>query len=236
MIIFPATAAVVSTALAIQLLTQYAHRKRLPQLAWGVAMSMYALASLAVAAGTTGGWDPTLFRIYWLFGALLNVPYLALGSVALLGRRTPTLAALITVLAVSVLAIALVASTSPYLPGAPLQIPRGSVVWGKHAFVARLGPWVNFPAYLVVVLIAVASGARRRDARLGIHRVRGNWMIALGATVVAAGSSLARYGRGSLFSALLATGVVIMFGGFRLASRPVAARARPDLDPELDPA
>src|SRR5439155_13994019 len=56
-VVFPAVATLVSAVFAIQLLTSYAHRKRLPQLAWGIAMAMYAVASLAVAAGVSGGWD-----------------------------------------------------------------------------------------------------------------------------------------------------------------------------------
>lgn len=230
MVVFPAAAALVSTVFAIQLLTQYAHRKRLPQLAWGVAMTMYAIASLAVAAGASGGWDPTLFRVYWLFGALLNVPYLALGSVALLGRRPVTALMLLIVLAATLVAVVAVASSSVRLPAdaadaidAGGDIPRGSEAWGSGTLVARLATYLSIPAYLIVVLIAFASS---RGGKLPVYRVRGNWLIALGATIVAVGSALARYGRGSVFSVFLALGVIVMFIGFRLASRaPRAAQA-----------
>ena len=217
MVAFPAAAACVSTIFAIQLLTQYAHRKRLPQLAWGIAMTMYAIASLAVAAGVSGGWDPTLFRLYWLFGALLNVPFLALGSVALLRRRPMTALMLLLVLAATVIAVAAVASASVHLPvEAGRDIPRGSRAWGSDAFVARLATYLSIPAYVIVVLIAIASS---RGGRLPLHRVRGNWLIAIGATLVAAGAPFARYGRGSAFSVFLAVGVIVMFLGFRMAAR-----------------
>ena len=227
MVVFPAAAALVSTVFAIQLLTQYAHRKRMPQLAWGVAMTMYAIASLAVAAGVSGGWDPTLFRVYWLFGALLNVPYLALGSVALLGRRPVTALMMLIVVAATLVAVAAVASSSVRLladaADAGGDIPRGSEAWGSGTLVARLATYLSIPAYLIVVLIAFASS---RGGKLPVYRVRGNWLIALGATIVAVGSALARYGRGSVFSVLLALGVIVMFIGFRLASRaPRAAQA-----------
>lgn len=223
MVAFPAVAALVSTVFATQLLTQYAHRKRLPQLAWGVAMTMYAIASLAVAAGVSGGWDPTLFRIYWLFGALLNVPYLALGSVALLGRRPVTAVMLLLVLAATLIAVVTVASSSVRLPADARDIPRGSEAWGEGTLVPRLATYLSIPAYLIVVLIAFASS---RGGRLPVYRVRGNWLVALGATIVAVGSTLARYGRGAVFSIFLAVGVMVMFVGFRLASRaPRAAQA-----------
>ena len=216
MIAFPVIAALVSGIFAIQLFAQYARRKRLPQLAWAVAMTMYAIASLAVAAGVSGGWDPTLFRLYWLFGALLNVPYLALGSVALLQRKPLVALMLLLVLAATLIAVVAVASASVHLPDHPgRNIPRGSRAWGEDAFVAKLATYLSIPAYLIVVLIAFASG---RGGKLPLSRIRGNWLIAAGATVVAVGSSVARYGRGSVFSVFLAAGVIVMFVGFRLAS------------------
>ena len=226
MIVFPAVAALVSTIFAIQLLTSYAHRKRLPQLAWGIAMTMFAIASLAVAAGVSGGWDPTLYRIYWLFGAILNVPYLALGSVALLGRKPLSAVVLVVVFVVTILAIGKVASTSVHAAAvASKNIPRGSAAWGKGTLTAKLPTYISIPAYLVVVIIAIASS---RGGILPVYRIRGNWLIALGATIVAAGSGFARYGRGVVFSVVLAIGVVVMFVGFRLASRAPKAPAAPE--------
>ena len=217
MIAFPAAATLVSTIFAIQLLTSYAHRKRLPQLAWGIAMTMYAVASLAVAAGVSGGWDPTLYRLYWLFGACLNVPYLALGSVALLQRKPVTVTVLLFVVVATIIAVGVVASSSIHSAAVGTKdIPRGSTAWGKGTLSAKLPTYTSIPAYVIVVLIAIASS---RGRRLPLHRVRGNWLIAIGSTLVAAGAPFARYGRGSAFSVFLAVGVIVMFLGFRLASR-----------------
>ena len=180
-------------------------------------MTMFAVASLAVAAGVSGGWDPTLYRIYWLFGALLNVPYLALGSAALLGRKPLSALGIVIVFAATIWCIGIVASSSVHIPGAtPKDIPRGSVAWGKGTLPAKLPTYVSIPAYLIVLLIAVASS---RGGKLPVQRIRGNWLIAIGATIVAAGGPFARYGRGAAFSVLLAVGVVVMYLGFRLASR-----------------
>lgn len=229
MVAFPAIAALVSTIFAVQLLTRYAHNKRLPQLAWGLAMMMYAIASLAVAAGVSGGWDPTLFRVYWLFGALLNVPYLALGSVALLQRRPLTALMLLLVIVATVVGVVAVASASVRLPaGIVRDIPRGNRAWAGDALAERLATYFSIPAYVIVVLVAFASG---RGGRLPIYRIRGNWLIALGATIVAVGSSVARYGRGSVFSVFLAAGVIVMFLGFRLASRAPRAAAMSEEEP-----
>ena len=220
MIVFPAVAALVSTIFAVQLLRRYAQRKRLPQLAWGIAMVMYALASLAVAGGVSGGWDPTLYRVFYLFGALLNVPFLAVGSIGLLGKRVPSAAAILIVLAASVYAIAGIASTSVVADALMTeQIPRGKDAWADPA-ISRLASAYSISAYVVVLLVAFGSSTRRARERLGAERVRANRLIAAGVTIVAVGSTaLTRIGRGSAFSITLALGVIVMYLGFRLAIR-----------------
>ena len=220
MIVFPAVAALVSAIFAVQLLRRYARRKRLPQLAWGIAMTMYALASVAVAGGISGGWDPTLYRVYYLFGALLNVPYLALGSVALLGKRALSALGLLVVVAATVYAVAKVAGTSSVASAfATEQIPRGKDAWADQA-VPRLASMYSIAAYVVVLLITFGTSTKRAARLIGLERARANRLIAVGVTVVAVGSTaLTRIGRGSAFSIALAVGVVVMFLGFRMATR-----------------
>ena len=41
---------------------------------------MFAVASVALATGTSTGWDRGTFRVFYLFGAVLDVPWLALGT------------------------------------------------------------------------------------------------------------------------------------------------------------
>jgi glutaredoxin len=227
-IVFPVVAALVSTIFAIQLLRRYAVRKGLPQLAWGIAMTMYALASLAVAGGVSGGWDPTLYRVYYLFGAFLNVPYLALGSVALLGKRALSGLALLVVLAATVYAAAKIASTSMVASAlATEQIPRGKDTWA-HQSVPRLASLYSISAYVVVLLITFGTASKRAARRIGTERARANRLIAAGVTIVAVGSTaLTRVGRGSAFSMALAVGVVVMFLGFRMATRAPRTTGRP---------
>jgi hypothetical protein len=84
--LLPCVAAAASAAFAAAVLRQYAARRRPHQLAWGIALSMFAVASLALTAGVAAGWTPLSFKLYYLFGAVLNVPWLALGTVELLAR------------------------------------------------------------------------------------------------------------------------------------------------------
>lgn len=83
-------ATVVSAAFAAQLLRRYRQRGRTPAtLYWGISLSMFSLASLALLVGVALGWASWSFRLFYLFGAVLNVPWLALGNIAINARRRP---------------------------------------------------------------------------------------------------------------------------------------------------
>src|ERR671923_1575994 len=82
--LLPCVAAAASAAFATAVLRQYAARRRPYQLGWGVGLAMFAIASLALLVGVAAGWTPAGFKVYYLFGAMLNVPWLALGTVSLL--------------------------------------------------------------------------------------------------------------------------------------------------------
>ena len=64
-------------------------RSRAPhQGAWTFALALFALASAALATGASTGWDRGTFRAFYLLGAVINVPWLALGTIYLLmGRK-----------------------------------------------------------------------------------------------------------------------------------------------------
>lgn len=225
MVVFPVIAAGISAVFSLLLFRQFSRRHRLPQLAWGVALAMYAVASVAVAAGVSGDWDPTLFRLYWLFGALLNVPWLALGSISLLGNRVLSVLSLIAVIVGTVWGIAQMGAAKINLEALSTpQIPKGRTVLCTPECQAAfdLARWYSFPAFGVVVAVALASARRRGGVRPPPERIRANWVIAVGVTIIAVGSTaLARVGRGSAFSVTLALGVLVMFVGFVMASRPV---------------
>lgn len=233
MIVFPLAAALISGVFAVLLFRR--SRRRLAQLAWGAALAQYAIASVAVAAGIGGGWDPTLYRLYWVFGALLNVPWLALGSIALLNKRALSAAALALVAVGTVWGFVAVWASDVRAEALQTeQIPKGSDVWCVGLWVQPAGGervtrdvceparglarTYSLPSFAIVVGIAVASN-RRRDLPPG--RVKGNWLIAAGVTLNAiAGFALIGKGRGGPFSIVLAVSVTVMFLGFLAASHP----------------
>ena len=63
-------------------------RRRRHELAWSIALALFTCGAISLWAGAAIGWDGLTFRLFYLFGAIVNVPFLALGTVYLLaGRR-----------------------------------------------------------------------------------------------------------------------------------------------------
>src|SRR5262249_45927778 len=67
---------------------------RAPMLAWLIGFALFSIAELALWYGAASGWTPAAFRIYYLAGGILVVPYLAVGELLLIapGRRYTRLA------------------------------------------------------------------------------------------------------------------------------------------------
>lgn len=221
MIILPILAAAVSLAFSAALLQRYRTGRALHLLAWGVAMALFAVASVTVIGGIAGSWDPTLYRGFWLFGALLNVPWLAAGSIALVSKRPVGLAALGLVIAGSVFAVVAVIR-DPVIAAAfdGGGIPSSEEAWGDSPQRALVNYYSILP-YFVVVGIAAWTSRRRKGLVPSSARRRGNLLIAVGTTIVAiGGSALRRFDdSGAAFSVALAVGVTVMFVGFLSASR-----------------
>ena len=217
--LLPGVAAAASAAFAVAVLRQYAARRRPYQLAWGIALSMFTVASLALTVGVVAGWTPVSFKLYYLFGAVLNVPWLALGTVELLAGlavRRAYLAALAVFTLVSVILIALARVTAADLAGRLL--PEGKEF--LPVAVRVLAVVGNSVGTLVVVGGAVASGLAMRSRRDLRPRFEGTLLIALGVLLAASGGVLAFLASSDKLALGLAVGASVMYLGFRRASTP----------------
>jgi hypothetical protein len=232
----------VATLFAQATLVRYTRDRRPHEMAWTVALAMFALASVALALGTSTGWDRGTFRVFYLFGAILNVPWLALGTVYLLagvtaGRRVQWGLVLLTGLAVGVLL------TAPMEPVAgSVGIPVGREVFGAFPrILAAVGSGV---AAIVIIGGAVWSAASfvRRRAESGMARLAAaNGLIALGTLVLSSGGLIQGIvGHDEAFTLSLALGISVIYAGFLVsvstARSPASRAARPSRGPVGDQA
>jgi MFS family permease len=220
--IFPSAAALVSALFALRLLRDWRSRRRAHLACWGLALAMFAVASGAAAIGMLTGWPPAAFRIYYLFGAILNVPFLALGTLHLLAPPRVARVATAVVLLLTLSATLAVAGAELNTTGLETAgIPSGAEVMPEGP--RTLSRLYSFTGFLIVVAGALWSAWKlARAPEPALRRLAGaNTLIALGTFVVAVASGFARYGQGAIFAVGLLAGVGLMFLGFlRTTFRP----------------
>jgi hypothetical protein len=155
---------------------------------------------------------------------MLNVPWLALGTITLLAgplARRAYLAGLLLFTAASAVLLALAG-----VAGADLhaRLPEGKAFLPVP--VRALAVLGNTVGTVVVVGGAVASGLALRRRRELRPRFEGNLLIALGVLLAAGGGVFAFLDRSDKLAAGLALGATVMYAGFRRASAPLHPAAQ----------
>ncbi len=216
-------------AFVLLVVVRYVRHRSMHLLMWSIGLTLFAVASLAEAYSTFG-FNALVFRLWYLCGAVLTAAWIGQGTVYLLLRRkwgTITLALLV---ALSVIAAAIMFSTpldaSHFDPARPLSvqyqasalapgiIPLGAPIRGMTAI-------FNIYGTLALVGGAIYSTYLFWRKRVMGNRVIGNILIAVGALIIAAASTLARIGNGEFLYLGELLSAVLMFGGFIVASRRV---------------
>jgi hypothetical protein len=224
-IVLPFLAAAISLLFGVHLLVRSGRRRSWAEAVWGVAMLMFAAASTALALGVLDGWSTAEFRVYWLFGAVLNVPYLGAGELYLLSRRRWIGHLALTVVLAATAWAAAEVRTAPV----DMEVLRtqefftGREVLGEEAPSRTLALLYSYVGVAVLVLGILWSALGMQGRPELRSRFWGILLIAVGALVVAGGSAFAAAGNFAGFSATLAVGVAVMYGGF-LTATPSEAR------------
>lgn len=242
-----AAATLVALAFALSTGERWLRGRKRHEAAWTISLVMFALGSAALWLGASIGWSEWPFKAFYLFGAILNVPWLALGTVELLagpthGRRWTTIIALAS------------AFCTGLLVAAPLTgaieadvLPQGKEVFGPGPRIAAaVGSGV---AALVIIAGALWSawrlwalhraGADTRARASGAPSPRrlavANLVIAIGTLILSAGGVLnSVVDEMDGFAISLVAGISVIFLGFllteprgslRAVAEPVAWRA-----------
>ena len=203
-------ATLVGLAFAMSVFERWLLRRRPQDLAWSFSLLLFAVAGAALTVGAGVGWDGPTFRVFYLFGAILNVPFLAIGTVYLLaGRRAGDRTALGVSLA-GAFAVGVVV-TAPFRAAIPAdRLVQGSAVFGVLPRV--LAGVASAGGALVILAGAVWSMVRRRG-------VLSNGLIAGGTLMLgASGVFNSVFDAMSAFAVSLLVGITLIFGGFVLAT------------------
>lgn len=225
-----AGAALVALALALSTHERWLARRRRHELAWSISLLLFAAGSVALLTGASVGWGPTTFRLFYVFGAILNVPVLALGTVYLLfgerrGDQWAAAVGLTLAFAAGVVAVAPLVG-----PIDADVLPQGSDVFGVlprvlAALASGLGALVVFSGAVWSVVRLVRSGPTTDVVPAG-RLAAGNGLIALGTAVLSTSGLLnSVLGEMQAFAVTLTAGVVVLFAGFLVATAPATPSA-----------
>lgn len=223
-----ASSTLIAVAFSAATYERWLARRRPHDLAWSVSLAMFAFAAGAFWWGVSAGWSDPVFRCFYLFGAIANVPYLALGSIYLLyGRRLgDRVAAAVTAACLFAAGVITVAPVRHAV--AATGLPQGSEVFGPLPRV--LAAVSSGVAATVVIVLAVLSAVRLVRHRPGAWAPRlalGNAVIAAGTLVLGASGTLAgSLGDVRAFAVTLTAGIAILFAGFVVATSATASRSR----------
>ncbi len=236
--IIPFISSIVSFVFAVIIFKRYADRRGTHLLIWGMGMVFYGIGGFCEAYFGAFGWNPLIFRMWYLFGAILVAAWLGQGTVYLLAKRkwANALAALLILGSVYATFRVFTAELDPTLMTS--SVHTGSELSG-HAIVTSgirtLTPIFNLYGTVTLVGGAVYSAYIFWRKRILLNRTLGNLLIAVGALAPAFGGAFSRFGiPGALYYGEF-FGAILLFAGFIRATTPMKnTEPQPALTPAGD--
>lgn len=235
----PLATTVIALAFCGALTARYRQKGGAHLLWWAIGAATYAAGTAAEASVTLFGWSETVFRFWYIAGALLGGAPLAQGAVYLhvprriADRLSVALVAVVTVAAFFVLIVPI----RPELVEAHRLTGR-VMAW---PWVRAFSPFINLYAFIFLVGGAVRSAvqfARRRETR---YRATANALIAVGALLPGIGGSFTRFGHTEVLYVTEFVGIILIYLGYRHAVRgapssPLPSHGLPQQPAPLSPA
>jgi len=224
---FLATA--VATLFAQATAVRWSRTKRPYHGAWTFALALFALASAALATGTATGWDTGTFRAFFLLGAIVNVPWLALGTVYLLwglraGRAVRAALLVFTGFAAGVMLTTPIHGT---IDGTAIPVGKDHLDALPRAL-AGVGSGLGALVVLGGAVWSAVRFARRREEPGAARLMTSNLLIALGVLMLSSGGLLQGFvGKDEAFALSLAVGICVIYAGFAVASGRSAVSREP---------
>ena len=208
----PLVTTFVSGAFAIAVLLRYMRKRRPSHLAWAVGLLLFAVAAFNGFLARSGGATDLEYRLFYLFGAIANVAWLALGTVFIVAPRYGRAALAVVVALTAVAAYAVFAT--PVDIAVAVDTGRGFPDGSLPRILAAIGSGVGSLVLIGGALWSAWVFLRRRDNG---RRAVANVIIATGVFIAAAGGTVAFTGASGVLELTNLLGVSVMFVGFLLA-------------------
>ena len=231
--VLPFVSAALSFVFAFFVFRRYLRRHGTHLLLWGIGLVFYGLGGFCEGYYGAAGWNPLIFRVWYLFGAVLVAAWLGQGTVYLLAKRRWA-NVLMIVLGLASLYAAIRVATAQLDPALMTSsLHTGSELSGSAIVtpgVRVLTPFFNVYGTVTLVGGAAYSAWLFWRKRVLLHRTIGNILIAVGALLPAFGGGFSRMGIGGALYLTEFLGVLLMFAGFIRATTPMKGSERPRKD------
>jgi glucan phosphoethanolaminetransferase (alkaline phosphatase superfamily) len=206
----PLMSSIISFIFAVTVLDQYFARRKAYQLVWAIGLFMYSVSTFTEFWTETYGLNETIYRLWYLFGAIYVAAYLGLGTAYLLAKRRTANIILIVLLIGSIYAVVKVFTAS-----VDLSVITSLTGKAMPQDVRLITPFFNTFGTLLLVGGALYCAWIYWKKRILPHRVISNVLIAFGAILPAIGGGMIRFiGTLNVFYLLELLGIIIIFAGF----------------------
>lgn len=216
---------------------------------WAVGVVAYGAGTLTESLTTLFGWDPAVFRAWYISGALLGGAPLAQGTVyLLLKKRAADVLSVVLVAAVVVASVFVLMTPLDAPPPETYRLTGAVMEW---QWVRAFSPFINLYAFAFLFGGAVWSAWQYRRRPEWRSRYVGNILIAVGALLPGIGGSFTRFGYVEVLYVTELVGLGLIFAGYlvmradrsasvhrtqQAGSGDGAAAGRPVLRPSLQTA
>ncbi len=223
----PFVASAISFVFAFILFKRYRKKPSNHVLLWGIGMIFYGIGGFCEGFFGAFGWNPLIYRLWYLFGAILVAAWLGQGTVYLLARKSWAHTLMVILFLGSLYGVYKVftAQLDPTL--LTTSVHTGSELSG-HAIITpgvrSLTPIFNLYGTVTLVGGAVYSAWIFFRKRVLLHRTIGNILIAVGAIAPAFGGAFSRMGVPAALYIGELLGALLMFIGFQRATTPMKER------------
>jgi hypothetical protein len=218
----PIVTTVIAIAFSIVVFRRYRDRRGPHLLWWSIGLFFFGVGTGTEAATTLFGWNPGVFRAWYIAGALLGGAPLAQGTVyLLLSRRT---ADRLTVALLAVMAVAALCVLLTPINYALVESHRLSGRVMEWQWVRAFSPFINLYAAIFLIGGAILSAIRFSRKKGTYHRMVGNILIAVGALLPGIGGTATRFGHVEVLYVTEFAGLILIWLGYRWNVRTPAAR------------
>jgi hypothetical protein len=230
----PLISSITSFVFAFFVFKRFQVKKPAHLLLWGIGLVFYGIGGFCEFFYGAFGWNPLIYRLWYLFGAILVAAWLGQGTVYLLAKRSWANALMILLALGSLYALVRVFTVQLDPNLLTTSVHTGSELSG-HAIatsgVRTLTPFFNLYGTVTLVGGALYSAWLFWRKRVLLHRTIGNILIATGAMLPAFGGAFSRFGVPSALYLGEFFGVILMFIGFVRATTPMEEKMRLTLGP-----